>query len=63
MSDTCKDVILEVLEIIDDKIGGPLMDITYVDEMEKTFVSCLVDALWTGNIENILDDDILPWSA
>jgi hypothetical protein len=63
MSDTCKDVILDIIEMIDDKIGGPLMDITYVDEMEKTFVSCLVDELWTGNFEDILRDDVLPWSA
>ena len=59
IKETCKEVLLEIVEAIDDEIGGPLMDIKYVDELEKTFISYIVDALWWYDA---IDVD-LPWSA
>ena len=66
MSDTKEDVkriILEIVELVDDKMFGDDMDSPYVDELEAAFVDRVVDYLW--DLENIRDfeDDLFPWSA
>ena len=66
MSDTKEDVkriILEIVELVDDKMFGDDMDSPYVDELEAAFVDRVVDYLW--DLENTRDfqDDLFPWSA
>ena len=54
-----RDVILELIEILDDKIPyvGPFMDLPAVDAAEKS----LVDALLSDCTVN--DDAFMAWSA
>ena len=66
MSDTKDDVkriILEIVELVDDKMFGADMDSPYVDELEAAFVDRVVDYLWDMEITRDFQDDLFPWSA
>ena len=56
-----KEIILEVIELVDDKIGGPIMDHPIVDKIEAKIVDILVESLWIIKVED--KDDIMPWSS
>ena len=70
MSDRKEDVkriVLEIIELIDDKLFGDVMDLPCVDELEAQIVDCVVDYTWdratATKAFNNTDADLFPWSA
>ena len=59
-----KEILVEIVELIDDKIGGPVMDLPIIDKLEKEIVEAIVDMIWLlPPIEYSHVDDLFPWSA
>jgi hypothetical protein len=58
-----KELLVDALEMVDDKIGGPVMDLPIVDEIEKNIVHVVVDVLWSLATKETDVHDVLPWSA
>jgi hypothetical protein len=77
MRETVKESVKEIIEIIDDKIIGDIMDIPIIDKIEEALVNALVDSLWkfeakgadsansTDKIDRVINENtpFLPWSA
>lgn len=57
----CKEVLLEFVELFDDKIGGPIMDLPCVDALEIQIVNIVVEAVLGMHDQDV--DDLFPWSA
>lgn len=59
-----EEVIIDLIELIDDKIGGPIMDHPIIDDLERRMIHLLVDVLWDKMKEKSIEiNDVLPWSA
>lgn len=59
----CKELIIEFVELVDDKIGGPIMDLPVVDAIERSIIENSVDFLWLIPIKIHDVEDLMPWSA
>jgi hypothetical protein len=74
MRETVKESVKEIIEIIDDKIIGDIMDIPIIDKIEEALVNALVDSLWkfeakeadgVDKLDRVITENspFLPWSA
>lgn len=42
----CKELLVFAIEILDDNFAPAIMDLPYVNTLERKFISCLVDYVW-----------------
>ena len=59
----CKAIVLNVVELMDDKIVGPVMDTPIVDAMERKIINTLVDWMWELKFDIDEKEDICIWSS
>jgi hypothetical protein len=54
-----------LVEALDDMIPvvGKLMDLPFVNEIEKRIIENVVDYVWDAELVGLLNDDPCPWSA
>jgi len=62
----CTELIVGLVEIVDDKLGGPVMDLPVVDKIERKFIESVVDIIWELEVDinnHVINHDPMPWSA
>ena len=59
----CKEFLIGFVEYVDDKIGGPIMDLPAVDKIERNIVESIVDIVWLLPLKYQDADELFPWSA
>ena len=42
----CKELLVFAIEILDDNFAPGIMDLPYVNTLERKFIYCLVDYVW-----------------